>query len=144
MIKLKELREEKDVYQGVIAKALGVKTNTYSKWEREENDFSLEICFKLAAYYNVSFDYLLGISNIKNKVNDKFKFDQKVLSSRLKSLRNENKLNQTKLSSKLGFPQTTYSNYETGNREITTLKLLLIAMYYNVSFDYLIGRTDTK
>ena len=48
------------------------------------------------------------------------------------------------LSKKLGFPQTTYSQYESGKRKPTTMKLLVVAQYYNVSFDYLVGRSQNK
>jgi len=63
---------------------------------------------------------------------------------RLKSLRKENKLTQKELSEKLGFYERTYANYEKGIRIPTTFKLFIIARFYEVSLDYLMGRLDSK
>ena len=54
------------------------------------------------------------------------------------------KLTQEELSNKLGFLQRTYAYYESGERVPTTLKLLVIAQYYDVSSDYLVGRSNIK
>ena len=62
----------------------------------------------------------------------------------LYELRKGTNLSQDVLSKKLGFPQTTYSQYESGKRKPTTMKLLVVAQYYNVSFDYLVGRSQNK
>ena len=59
-------------------------------------------------------------------------------------LRKEKSLTQQTLSDKVGFPQTTYSQYEKGTRKPTTLKILTFANYFHVSFDYLVGRTNEK
>ena len=68
--------------------------------------------------------------------------DYNVLTKRLKKLREDSNLTQEYLSDKLGFPQTTYSQYEVGTTIPTTLKLLVVATYYGVSSDYLVGRSD--
>ena len=43
-----------------------------------------------------------------------------------------------------GLPYTTYVNYEKGARELNSEMLIMFANYYNVSTDYLIGRTFDK
>ncbi|QXE19500.1 helix-turn-helix domain-containing protein [Clostridium sp. 001] len=62
----------------------------------------------------------------------------------LKKLRSERGLTQIELSKNLNINRATYAHYETGRREpdIETLKLL--ADYFNVSVDYLLGNTDKK
>ncbi len=61
---------------------------------------------------------------------------------RLKELRMERKLSQVRLGIELNIDQTTISHYETGVREPDYKTLILIADYFDVSIDYLLGRTD--
>ncbi len=102
----------------------------------------LKTANKLAVFYNVSLDYLLGLSQTSNKV--KNNIDLNILSKRLKKLRKDNNLNQKDLSNIIKLPQTTYSNYERGYRIITTYKLITICKFYNTSMDYLTGKTNIK
>ncbi len=143
-IRYEELRLDFEKNQTEIADVLGVKRNTYSKWENMINDMRLEKSNELANYYEVSLDYLLGLSNVKGTNFESLEIKYDLLTRRLKQIRKENGITQELLSEKLGFPQTTYSQYERGISIPSTLKLLVIAIYYNVSFDYLVGRTDDK
>lgn len=59
MNRLKELREDKDLYQKDIAKILNMSQTGYSQYETETNDIPTEILKKLADYYNTSIDYIL-------------------------------------------------------------------------------------
>ena len=52
--RVKELREDSDTPQKVIAEYLGVKQNTYSDYENGKIKIPLEVFFKLADYYKVS------------------------------------------------------------------------------------------
>ena len=61
---------------------------------------------------------------------------------RLKELRTSRKITQLKLALDLNMNQNTISRYETGEREAGYNELILIADYFNVSIDYLLGRTD--
>lgn len=138
-----ELRHNNGLLQKDIAKVLNVKENTYSKWEKCANDIPLEKINILANFYNVNLDYLLGISNTVIP-SEKLIIDYKKICERLLELRKENHLTQNKLSNKIGFFQTTYSSFETGVRIPTTYKLLYIVNFYNVSIDYVVGRSDNK
>ena len=141
-IRYKELRLDADKRQDYIARELKVKPNTYSKWENCINDMSLEKCNELANLYRTTFDYILGLSNKHDIILEPLNIDWDCLKVRLLKLRKNQKLTQEVLSNKLGFPQTTYSQYERGYRKPTTLKLLVIAQFYNVSMDYLVGRKN--
>ncbi len=61
---------------------------------------------------------------------------------RLKELRKKKKISQLKLALDLNTNQNTISRYETGEREADYKTLIRIADYFNVSIDYLLGRTD--
>ena len=61
---------------------------------------------------------------------------------RLKELRKKKGLSQLRLATELNTTQNTVSRYETGEREPGIDELIKIADYFNVSVDYLIGRTE--
>lgn len=60
--RLTTLRQRKGVTQEEVAHTLSVSDKTISKWETEASEPSLEMLIKLAGYYNVSTDSLLGIA----------------------------------------------------------------------------------
>ena len=60
MSNLKKLRIEKGVTQVELAKIIGVSKSTYSYWEMDKYQPDQESLFKLADYYGVTLDYLLG------------------------------------------------------------------------------------
>lgn len=61
---------------------------------------------------------------------------------RLKDLREDNDLTQKEVAAVLGIDQRVYSNYETGKREIPTRFVILLADFYNISTDYILGVSD--
>ena len=61
---------------------------------------------------------------------------------RLKELRTNRKISQVKLAMDLNLSQNSISRYETGEREADYDTLVAIADYFNISVDYLLGRTD--
>lgn len=61
MIRLKELRAQKS--QSQVARAVGIPQTTYSGYENENRQADYDTLIKLANYFNVSIDYLLGRSN---------------------------------------------------------------------------------
>ena len=63
---------------------------------------------------------------------------------RLKELRKERNISQLKLALDLNMNQNTISRYETVEREADYETLIKFADYFNVSLDYLLGRTDKK
>ncbi len=64
------------------------------------------------------------------------------MNNNLKKLRKENGLTQLSLQMKTGIEQALLSKYETGDRIPPTETLIILADFYNVSIDYLLGRTD--
>lgn len=63
---------------------------------------------------------------------------------RLRDLREDLDLTQAQISKKLHCTQQTYSNYETGARDIPTAILIQLSKFYGVSTDYILGLTNTK
>ena len=61
---------------------------------------------------------------------------------RLRDLREDHDLTQSQVAALLGIDQRVYSTYETGKRDLPLRYLVLLADYYHVSADYLLGRSD--
>lgn len=61
---------------------------------------------------------------------------------KLRKLRKEKGISQLKLAMDLNMSQNTISRYETGDREPGISDLIKLAEYFDVSIDYLVGRTD--
>lgn len=59
-LRIKDMREDRDLTQKQIAEYLMCDQSLYSKYEREEREIPLRLLIKLADYYNVSLDYLVG------------------------------------------------------------------------------------
>jgi transcriptional regulator with XRE-family HTH domain len=68
--RIRNLREDKRMSQLELAKALNISNTTLSQYENNQRTPSDEIKIKIANYFNVSIDYLLGQTNIKNPDNN--------------------------------------------------------------------------
>ena len=78
--RLKDLREDHDLYQKDIAKVLNISQQYYSKYELGIYTIPTELLIKLANYYDVSVDYIVGLSDekrINHTIN--IKYNKKML-----------------------------------------------------------------
>nr|DAL47596.1 MAG TPA_asm: Repressor protein CI [Caudoviricetes sp.] len=67
---LRELRTKKGVYQKDVAKYLGVDRTTYVKYERGDSEPSIDIIKKLANYFDVTVDFLVGKEKKANTLDE--------------------------------------------------------------------------
>lgn len=65
MLKIREIREDKDLTQKQVSKILNCTQQTYSRYETGEITIDIFNLIKLAEFYNTSTDYLLGLTNEK-------------------------------------------------------------------------------
>ena len=65
--RIRDLREDNDLNQTQVAKMLGMSQTGYSKYETGENDIPTAVLIKLADFYDVSIDYLLGQTDVKKR-----------------------------------------------------------------------------
>lgn len=63
---------------------------------------------------------------------------------RIRDLREDHDYTQTEIAKKLGTSQTMYARYERGASELPIRHLYTLCNLYNVSSDYILGRTDKK
>ena len=61
--RIRDLREDRDLTQRDIAKILNCSQQVYSNYELGQRDIPTDILIKLSAFYHVSVDYILGVSN---------------------------------------------------------------------------------
>lgn len=61
--RLKDLREDHDLSQQVIADYLGMKQPQYSRYERGLRDIPTDVLIRLALFYKTSTDYILGLTD---------------------------------------------------------------------------------
>jgi transcriptional regulator with XRE-family HTH domain len=63
-MRLRDLREDRDITQKTLADYLHIKQNTYSQYENGQRQLPIEILIKLAIYFHTSTDYILGLTDI--------------------------------------------------------------------------------
>ena len=61
--RLRDLREDADLTQQGLAQKLSMHTTTYARYETGQRELPMDIAIKLADFYKVSLDYLVGRSN---------------------------------------------------------------------------------
>lgn len=61
--RLKDLREDKDLNQSEIGKILNTSQKQYSRWETGETEMPFHNIIKLAEFYNVTIDYIAGLTD---------------------------------------------------------------------------------
>lgn len=62
-LRIRDLREDRDLKQYAVAAYLMCDQSLYSKYERGERDLPLRMAILLAEYYGVSLDYLVGLTD---------------------------------------------------------------------------------
>jgi len=63
-LRIRDLREDRDLTQTAVAKILGCTQQTYSRYESGEITIDIYNLIKLAEFYGTSCDYLLGLTDI--------------------------------------------------------------------------------
>ncbi|MBR2927304.1 MAG: helix-turn-helix transcriptional regulator [Clostridia bacterium] len=65
-MRIRDLREDRDLTQQELASYLHIKQNTYSQYENGQRQLPVDVLIALAKYYNVSTDYILGLTDQTN------------------------------------------------------------------------------
>ena len=66
-LRIRDMREDRDLTQKQISEYLMCDQSLYSKYERGERDIPLSLLIKLADYYKVNLDYLVGRSSVSKR-----------------------------------------------------------------------------
>ena len=65
--RIRDLREDKDLKQRQLAEYLNCSQQVYSNYELGQRDIPTDVLIRLSNYYNVSVDYILGLTNNPNR-----------------------------------------------------------------------------
>lgn len=74
--RIKQLREKRGLIQEILAAELGITQQLLSKYERAITLIKVDILKKIAIYFNVTTDYLLGISDVKRDLQGQMKMNE--------------------------------------------------------------------
>ena len=74
--RIKQLREKRGLIQEILAAELGITQQLLSKYERDITFIKVDILKKIAIYFNVTTDYLLGISDVKRDLQGQMKMNE--------------------------------------------------------------------
>ena len=140
--RLKEIRKERKLNQNDIAEILDVNRATIAKWELGTKVIPLERLNTLSNYLDLSMDYILGISDKSKEFNKIDEINLRMVGKKIKYLRSENNLIQSKLASILDIANSTMWSYENGDSLILTIHAYKLCKLYNLSLDYLCGKND--
>lgn len=141
-MRLKEIREENSLKQFEVAKKLNVSRSSYGMWEVEQDVIPIRRLNEFCNEFNVSLDYVLELTDIKNYPDSNKEIDLNKLQVRITTLRKNNGYTQDKLSQKLEITRSLISKYEHGANLILTTYLLSYSKFFNISSDYLVGKID--
>ena len=67
--RLRDLREDHDMTQDQLVAALGLNKTTYTNYEQGKREIPFALVIRLAQFYNVSIDYIAGLSNVPSPIN---------------------------------------------------------------------------
>lgn len=139
---LKYCREELEMTQTELGIILGSSKQIISNWETEYTSMPLNKLVRFCNLYNYSLDFVVGFVRHNTNYNKSIKLDKDKIGRRLKEIRVKLHLTQQELSDKCNIFQSTYNHYEKGYSLIKIMPAYSICKTYNISMDYLLGRSN--
>lgn len=140
--KVEQLRSKEGISQGKLEKKIGLSNGQISKWKK--NNPSAESLSKIANYFNVSIEYLLG-SDVIEKDNELSKsYGSTLMYEIYCKIRDKIGLKDADVARLSGVTKSTFSDWKKGLYQPKREKLIKIADALGVSIEYLMddGKTD--
>ena len=129
-------------YHKDVAKILKIARSTYKQYEQQYDTIPIKHLNTLCNHFKISIDYIFDLTEIKRYKDEINRINTKISGQRLKGLRKEFNLTQAKLAKKLNIANTIISEYERGHFPINTTTLYSLSTKFNISSDYLLGKTN--
>lgn len=140
--RIKKIRIDNNMSQSDVAKLMKVGRSSYAMWESNNNIFPIRRLLDFCDIFRINIDYILGLGDNAYNIDSKYNKDKS--HERLKEFRKDNNLTQEKIADFLHIDQPTWSIYEAGKSIIGTPFLYMICKKYQVSADYILGRSEIK
>jgi transcriptional regulator with XRE-family HTH domain len=141
--RLKDIRIYYGYKQTDIARTLDICRNAYCEYEHYKRIIPLKRLIPLSNFYGINIDYLLGLTDTKIDVKP-IEINRSIISDRLLEIRHVNNLSVAELASSLNVSEALIYYYESCEKLISTSVCYDLAKKYNVSIDYLLGRSSSK
>ena len=74
--RIKQLRENRGLIQEILVSELGITQQMLSKYERDVLCIKVDVLKRIAEYFNVTTDYLLGVSEVKRDLQGQMKVNK--------------------------------------------------------------------
>lgn len=142
--RLKFIRQRKDYTQERLAKILDVKRSAYSLWEIGVNIIPLEKLVLFSNFFNISIDYLCGMTDDKKLIYSHEKVDKKEVGHKIKIIRKEIKMSQSDLALKFNTTHSAISSYESGKVLIPTIFLAEFSKISGKSMDWFCSNEEIQ
>ena len=134
MKNIQSIRKQHGITQVELCKVLGVSQANLSAWETGRWEPDSIALSKMADYFGVSVDYLLGRTD-NNSSNTG-------LAEHLREFRSEKNLTQKQMGAMLGISQQAYATYENNIATPPVEIMIKLADIFNTTIDSLLGRTS--
>ena len=136
--RLSDLRNEAGMTQSKLAEELGVTQQAVNTYENSDKDIMTSTILRIADYFDVSVDYLMGVSESKDILEPRSNDE---CYKRIGDIRRLKRLSQKQMAELLGVSQQQVGRFESGKYDLSGKRFLQIAEVCDVSLDYLAGRT---
>lgn len=135
--RIQALRRSSHLKQDQLAEKIGVSTSAIGMYEQGRREPSYEVLIKIATYFGVTTDYLIGINDDKPS-------DEYILGDRIKFLRKRAGLTQSDLAEMLGTIKQTVSNWECNISSPDADTLCALSAIFGVTTDYLLKGVEPE
>ena len=141
---LRYTRENLGLKQKDLTTLFNVTYSTISGWETGKDTIPLKQLIKYANKYNLSLDYLFGLTNT-NKPYYPLKIDLNAISNNLKEIRKKHNKTQQQIAKVLNTSAGGYAHYENKRYLIPTSFIYNLALFYkDFSIDKTLGRKEKE
>lgn len=140
--RLKDIREDACLTQYEMAEILKTTQTNYSRWENEKEYIPLKKLTLLCNYFDVTMDYVIGITRTSKSHNNKYRLNSKTIGKQIKTLRIDENITQKDLANILNTSQSTISAYENGKTTLLTAFAIQMVKEFKISLDWLCGRIE--
>ncbi len=137
--RLKDLRASAGLTLKAMAEQLNMVQRNYQRYENGSIDPSLSKIIAIADYFDVPIEYLVGRTD--NPITPSERVSP-LFSVRLKELRIRKGVSLFQAAKLFEITERNYAGYEEGEAMPDIDKLIALADYFDVSLDYLVGRSD--